>query len=186
MWAPKHFKVFFLFALLTTMFGCVSDLDFDQAEDLVLTPIIESSFLFYELDAEEVNDIVPEAFVGVTLAARDTVAFNVFNDSFLNDNLIRADIVHDTDNTLTNEDFEVRLIFVDDAFVETVQPITISAPANQNPPEVINSYQGEALEQLKLSTQVITELVVTSNAPDVSSVGIVEIRSKATLYLEID
>ncbi len=178
-------KLFIFFIAIAFVIGCTSELDFDQAEDLSLEPVIESSFIFYQLSAEEINTEATSQSMVAPFMIRDTVALDLFNESFLNDNLIRIDITRDTENS-TDEDVEVVFNYVDDSFEPTVAPFSFDAPANTDRPGIVTSYQGEDLELLKRSTQIVAELVVSPTQSAFSDSGLIEIRSKATLYLRID
>lgn len=173
------------FVLLFLCLSCSSDLDFDQANDVSLSPVVEVSFFFYNLSVNDIINFSPQLNPAVPFTANDTVALSLFNESFLNENLIRVDIAHDTQNTL-DEDVEIEFNYVDPNFQSTIQPLLFDAPANTVNQLVVNTYEGQDLDRLKASTQVIANLDLQPTQSSYSSIGELQIRSKATFYFLIE
>ncbi len=184
---PTYLQNFLIcLVLLGALSSCVKDVDFDQADEFTLAPVVESSLFFFDLTPDRfVDDVGAE-----TQVATDTIDLDVFNDSFLNDNLIRAEFTFEVTNTIARS-FTADVSFLDDADQAQVAPILVNVPASNNGEEMvvttIRDFQEAELEALKQSTQMAADVSIQTGTPITqNSPGNLKLKSKVILYLNIE
>ncbi|TBN01357.1 hypothetical protein EYD45_13200 [Hyunsoonleella flava] len=176
----------YLYLALVTLLvcGCTKPIDFDQANDLVLQPVIESSLIFYSASASDF-------FVGGSeqSTAEDFVEIDLFGGSFIQDNLVRVEFVFEIENSI-NRAYQLRLNFLDEnnQLLESFNVNTDASPNN----EVIASthmevFEGDALERLKQSRIIAFTLVMQpGEAINQDTPGEISVKSKGVFSLNID
>ncbi len=179
----RTFKTGLSILLLFTS-SCTEPTDFSQSEDLELLPVVETSLIFFEEDAPA---FIPPT--GDDFSAFDTIETGIFNDEFVRDNLIRADFVFDIENSI-NRDFRLTVTFAD-ALGMPLEIFFIEVPAstgNQNEPlNIIQTYEGEALDRVKQSLLLQFELELLSGETlTEDSPGTLSLRSSGIFSLMID
>ncbi|MCB7481238.1 hypothetical protein [Christiangramia sediminis] len=75
-----------LLSFLTT--SCFKDVDFEQAQDIQLTPDLEVDLLYYKIDNTDFLDSETNAFTSVI---RDTVRLEFLDDDYIQDGLMFAE-----------------------------------------------------------------------------------------------
>lgn len=177
----------FPFFILIFITSCVKDVDFDQAENLSISPVLESSLIYFNFDAPrfQTNDGTENVVEG------DTFEMDIFNDDFARDNLVKAEMFFEVKNSI-NRRFQAEVQFLD-ADDQVVHTFTINVIPNGNT-EVVTThteiFENETLNQLKNTVKMGLTLTMFADASGVSldenSPGTIQMRSKATLFLEID
>lgn len=111
---------FYKLVLLILFIGfssCVKDLDFDQAEDLVLEPAFEFSLLNFELDIEDflAPDIIIDQDVMIESKELEELQLlpDFFNDAFIEEDLERIVFKFIVTNT-SDQEFMLALNFLDE------------------------------------------------------------------------
>lgn len=180
-------KQIFPILLILLVTSCVKDVDFEQAEDLSISPVLESSLLFFNFPASEFQEPTGTAIVVV----QDELELDVFNDEFLRDNLIKAEFFFEVTNSI-DRNFRADIIMYD-ANGGVTHSFDISiAPDGNNEVVVTHTelFEGATLDQLKNTTRmqfVLSMFPSPTGIPlDETSVGNIKMRSKATLFFEID
>ncbi|NJB37239.1 MULTISPECIES: hypothetical protein [Flavobacteriaceae] len=100
-----------IFASLLVLFllcSCSEEQDFDQIDDLVLEPTIASSIFYFESN----EDTIDLAGVGPFYSQEFT--FEAFNESFIQDNVVEAELTYQLENT-TNKALRIIVEFLDEA-----------------------------------------------------------------------
>jgi len=185
----KIVKVSFLcIALCLVTISCVKDVDFDQAEGIVLTPVIESNLLFFDEPAPSfVNENGSEvAFV------KDSVVVEVFNDEFVRDNLQKAILLFEATNTI-NRGYEAKVDFLNEAD-ELQYTLLFNIPTAVNNQEVLveqeEVFEGDNLEAFKTTNKLALTLTMfpstDGSSLDEDSLGSLRFRSKGTFFFNID
>ena len=169
------------------MTSCVKDVDFDQTEDIVLTPTITSSIVFTEVEASRFSED------GMELeTVRDSVAnIEIFTDQFVIDNLVRAELVFEATNSI-NRTFSLEIQFLNDAN-ELQNEFSFDAlPSNFGNDVVsehIEVFEDESLEALKTSRKMVLTLRLQPSTDgsslDENSTGKVGLKSKGIFYFNI-
>lgn len=172
---------------LLTITSCVKDVDFEQVENIVLSPVLESSLLFFDFPASEFEEPTGTAIVTVG----DDLELDVFTDEFLRDNLIKAEFFFEITNSI-DRSFRADIIMFDENDQITYM-FAINVIPNGNA-EVITThtevFEAALLEQLKNAVRLELELnmfpSVTGIPLNQNSSGNIKMRSKATLFFLID
>ncbi|WP_179343835.1 hypothetical protein [Winogradskyella ursingii] len=179
-----------LFSSILIVFftSCVKDVDFEQAENITLTPTIASSILFSNSEASRFSDN------GMELeTVTDTVPdITILKDQFVNDNLIRAELVFEAANTI-NRTFGLQVDFLneDDELEHT---FSFFANPSSNGNEVITNYteifEDDSLEALKFTSKLIITLsLLPSNDGSMlneNSEGNIGLKSKGIFYFNVE
>lgn len=181
-------NVLILFVLSLIITSCVKDVDFDQAENFVISPVVVSSFIFIE---EPANRFVDNGIEITTI--RDSIKnIEILSDQFVADNLIKAEFLFETTNSV-NRAFQVQVEFFNDAFeLQEISSFTVlQSPLNE---EIISestkTFEGNSLEALKATSQIVITLTLLPSSDgsilNENSIGQLRLRSKATFYFDID
>ncbi|AXT19200.1 hypothetical protein D7030_13745 [Flavobacteriaceae bacterium AU392] len=178
--------VFITFCIFNT--SCIEDIDFDQVDDLSLTPVLVSSLAFFDTPAD-VFILDP----GQSNVTRDTLTnIGIFNDPFVVDELIRAEFLFEITNSI-NREFQTQVDFLNDD-LELQHTFIIDVAASPNNEELITEhievFENDTLDALKASTQVFftLTLIPNPNLPDVdeNTLGRLRLRSIGTFFFNIE
>jgi hypothetical protein len=174
-------SIILLCIIVSLFIACVKDTDFSQTEDIAITPKLEFDFIFFNLNSENFSDL------GVNnLVVTDTTFFNVLNDDFTIDNLIKADIYFKNTNS-----FPVQLItqyqFLDEnneLQYEILIPVNSGSINNPVITEHIEIIEEDNIINLTLAEKVVVNVITPSPLDNV--VGMLNLQSKTTYYLRIE
>lgn len=87
--------------------SCSEEQDFDQFDDLSITPTVASSIFYLESDEESINAVNSGPFY------YQTVNFDAFNEQFVSERLLEGTITYEIENT-TSKNLQVSIEFLDD------------------------------------------------------------------------
>ena len=167
--------------------SCIKGVDFEQAESIILKPITEFSLIYTSLDAPDFLYEFGLEFPSIT----DSVILEVLSDDFLNEYLIRADLVIEVTNSL-NKDFEIQMEFYDNSnALQHTFPVLIENSVSNSPIilEHIEVFTDSSLEALKASNRLDFKLSLLSSPTGSvltnSSLGAILFKSKVIFYFEI-
>ncbi|MFH6992341.1 hypothetical protein [Flavobacterium sp. FlaQc-48] len=170
--------------LLSFLFiSCSSDLDFDQTKDLKLEPVFVANLAYFNVPATQF------ANSGGGQVAFDVQEFDAFKEKFFRDNLVKAELDFEIENTIIRAfTVDVLLLGTNDQVLETDSyPI----PAYSGTTNIIK-YPTEVFENQRLDllkkTVKIAFFVRMAPGPvlDQNSTGSLKLRSGATVYMEIE
>ncbi len=172
-------KFFGIFILSLLFLSCSSDLDFDQANDLELKPVVVANLASFDIPANQfVIGGVEQPLVG------DVMDFKVFSDADFANNLNRTDLYFEFNNTI-NRAYSINLYLLDanDARLYTI-PFAI--PEYAGSPNVVTKTEVFANAKLDIlkKTQKVAFVITMLPGPPLtdSSVGNLKMRSSGTLY----
>lgn len=176
--------------ILMPLISCVKDVDFDQAEDVVLTPVYEVDFVYSRFDTNQFIDsninpviVVPEVIVN------DTLSYDLLGTDFVVDNLGRVELTFEFRNTI-ERDFDFDFGFLNDSDQRIGPLYSMTA----------NSGNGEGADPI-ITTEVIildtaeinvlrdaTRLISSMRVQNINSSlqGILELRSKGTYFFNYE
>ena len=173
--------------------ACVKDVDFDQIEDVVLTPVYEVDLIYSQFDTDDYidNQLPPDTPI-VVPPIRDTLNYDLTSTDFAIENLDRIELTFEFRNTIetsfeftyqflssSNQPVGVsRTIFVTPGEGENTQPVISYSDPN---PIVIDDQE---LDQLSTARRLATELRVNNANSNLR--GKLELRSKAAYYINYD
>ncbi len=170
--------------LVLTFFSlsCSSDLDFDQAYDIKLEPVIEANLATFDVQAHQ--------FVsnGVERNIADVKDLDVFNDDFFKENLTRADFYFEINNTI-NRRFRLNVYLLDDD--DTIlYTIPFNVPAYSGTVNTIierDIFEKVKVNVLKNTTKIAFVAALLPGPPlNENSLGSLKLRSSATIYLTVE
>lgn len=185
----KNMKKYYLIRAITLAlflmcsFSCSSDLNFDQANDLKLTPVIEGNLSYFDVPAPSfVADDGSEYNF-----ASDAQNFDVFRDKYFNSYLQRADFHFEITNTIQRA-FAASIVLLD-ANDNPLYTINFDVPAYSGTTNIVTKteiFQGAKLTILKNSRKMKFLIAMKpGTALNKNSTGSFKLRSSATVYLEI-
>ncbi len=163
--------------------ACIKDTDFDQANDVVLTPVVELDLIYFDLAA---GDFYDESTSSSILTLRDTTEIRFLDDEEIMESLKRAEFYFRFTNSI------MRSFFVDFQFLSEENDTTYTAQTQvasgnlTNPvvSEFIENVEGEAISDLTLASKVVVSVTIPSSGPNLE--GTLNLKSKTTYYLEVN
>ena len=87
-------------ALLFLFTGCIKDTNFDQAEDIALTSVVDLNLIHFNVDAGSFYD---ESTSTEILTVRDTTEIRFLDDQEIQDGLIRVDFYFRYINSISRD-----------------------------------------------------------------------------------
>ncbi len=181
-------NIFIGLCIICCFNACIKDVDFEQAENLSITPVLEVSLIHFE---EPAHRFIDENGVEL-ITAKDSVNIEIFSDQFVVDNLIKADFLFEATNTI-NRAYEVEIDFYDDLY-QLQHSFSFGVGASTNNQAIVVEYvevfEGQELEALKTTTNLVLTLtlqpssdgsILTDDSP-----GNLKLRSKASFYFDIN
>jgi len=175
-------KLLGIFIILLFSTSCSSDLDFNQANDLKLEPVVVANMASFDIKANQfIIGGVEQPLVG------DVVNFEVFNDPDFSNNIRRTDFFFEFTNTI-NRAFIINLYLLDDNNTR-LYAIPFSLPAYSGTPIVVSKpeiFENAKLDILKKTTKIAFAIVLLPGTTLTdSSLGSLKLRSSGTLYFEV-
>ncbi|MGZ0015044.1 hypothetical protein [Yeosuana sp. AK3] len=163
--------------------SCTKEVDFNQVNNIQLTPVIESSLVF-------INEPANRFLVNGTEISglQDSANIDVFNDEFVIDYLEKAEFLFQTTNSI-NRGFQVQVDMLDD-FNQIRHTFSFSSVASPDNSDVVTEhievFEGNSLTALKSTTKLVFTLNILSGEPiNQSTPGRIILKSKGTFYLNI-
>ncbi len=178
-----YLHLLFLCFFITT--SCVSEVDFDQAENISPTPVLEASLIVSNLEA---SNFIDDTNQQELLSISDVVRLNFINSDFFVDQLVKANLTFQFTNSL-NRDFNVDFIFVTDANEQRyLAQVEVLAGSPDSPTFIESNFLIEEpdLSLFVESTRLIYEITLPpTNTPIApSTLGVLKLESKSTFYFE--
>ena len=164
------------------LFSCIKDTNFDEAQDITLTPVVELNLIFFNVDASEFFDSITNTSI---LTLRDTTEIRFLDDTDFQESLIRAEFQFDFTNSIPRG-FMVDFQFLSEENEETfVTGTTVNQGTEQLPvfTQFIENVEGEEVLQLTQANRVVVTITIPSS--DATLEGVLNLQSKTTYYLEV-
>ena len=161
--------------------ACIKDTDFDQSENIALTPIIELDLIYFDLRADQFFDTIA---ANPVLTVRDTTEIRFLNDSLLQESLKRAEFYFKFTNSIPRN-FQVDFQFLsefNDTTYTTVTSVAQGSPAAPVVTEFIENVEGENILNLTQADKVVVSVTISSSNQNLE--GILNLKSKTTYFLE--
>lgn len=179
----KPIYLLFWSALMMVCFtSCVKDTDFDQADNILLTPVLELDFIHFTLDQ---SDYFNPNTGQQRLIVTDTSDLNFLNESFVREDLIRAEFLFKFENSAAI-DFITEFRFLNDNNVlkyEIVIPIPAGSLTAPLLLEHIEDIQAQGINDLTRASKVVINVSIPSSIENIE--GALNLQSKTTYFLEI-
>lgn len=170
-----------IMAVLLLFNSCSSDLDFNQASDLKLTPIIIGNFATFEVKATQfVSSGVEESLA----VGQSHFAIVDYLDT-TEKNVTRADFLFEFTNTI-NRDYLVTVRFFDsnDAQVYSIEVPVSRYSGTATPVEKTEIFENNNLALLRTSYKITFDVLMLPGIPLTdTSTGSLKMRSSSTIYI---
>ena len=101
-------NVLIIFVAACLLFACADKQNFDQYDDLNVTPTVTSSLVYVESPEDYINNTA-----GLDFYTQD-FNFDAFNEAFFAERVLDGSITYELENT-TSKPLEIILSFLDDA-----------------------------------------------------------------------
>ena len=180
---PMLHKVLAIAVLLLFSFSCASDLDFDQANDLKLEPIVVANLAYFNVEAK---DFVSSG-LGQTMFIEQTTT-DIFNDSFFRRRIKKVELLFELENTI-NRAYEVDLFFLDNKR-QLVHAVNLNVSAFSGLESKIiekEIFDNTKLDLLKKTTTIVFILRMLAVTPlSSNSPGSLKFRSAVTAYIVVE
>ena len=184
----KAIRALQVIIVMATINSCVKGVDFDQADNFSITPVIESSIVYIEVIAPRFSEN------GIEIEfVRDSIAnIEIFEDEFIKDNLVKAELVFEAINTINRTfNLQIDLLNSSDELQHTLAFDSMASIAGN---EVVTNYvevfENEDLDGLKLMTKMVLTLTVNPSTDgsmlNEDSTGKVSLKSKGVFYFDIN
>lgn len=164
------------------LFSCIKDTDFDEAQNITLTPVVELDLIYFNIEASEFFDSITNTSI---LTLRDTTEIRFLDDTGVQESLIRAEFLFNFTNSIPTE-FIVDFQFLNELDEETyVTGTTVNQGTEEAPvlTQFIENVEGEDILLLTQADKVVVS--VTLPLWDATLQGVLNLQSKTTYYLEI-
>lgn len=174
---------FIVFVLcLCIAVSCSSELDFDQADDIVLAPQIDADLVFFTLGTET---FINAAIADTTVVVRDTTRLEFLDDSFIRDNIREIEFTFQVDNSFA-QSFSNRSVFLNENGIPQYMLAFTIAPSLDGSPvrtSIVEQVDENELEAILNSIQVANEVQLNTNGQFID--GVISLQSKALYSLEL-
>lgn len=172
------------FAISLVLISCTKDVDFNQVNDIQLTPVIESSLVY-------IDETAKRFLVNGTeiIMLQDSVNIDLFQDEFVVDYLEKAELLFQTTNSI-NRGFQVQVDMYDD-FNQLQHAFSFFSSASPDNSDVVTEhvevFEGNTLTALKNTTKLVFTLTILPGGEpiDENTLGRIQLKSKGTFYLNI-
>lgn len=161
--------------------SCVKDTDFDQSEEIILSPIVEFDAIFFNLPA---NRFIDSITFNPILTVSDTTKIKFLDGELLRENLKRVEFYFKFTNTIPRN-FQVDFQFLNSANDTTFVISNPVALGRANAPvvtELFENIEGPDLDRFTQANKLV--VLVTIESANRSLEGNLNLQSKGTYFLE--
>ncbi len=145
-------------------FSCSDKQDFNQFDDLEITPTVASSIFYLEADETHINDIG-----NFTSFYSQTVDFEAFNEEYVAERLIEGKLIYEIENT-TSKTLNFTIEFLDEGGdVLDVQVFDVD-PA-PSPSLTLEVFYGSGDKNIDILANTTSLRISGSNQSDSTSVS---------------
>ncbi|MEZ4778977.1 MAG: hypothetical protein R2786_06300 [Flavobacteriaceae bacterium] len=180
----KKNLLFPFLGILSAIFivSCVKDTNFDQAQEVTLTPVVELDLIYFNLEA---GDFFDDVSTTPRLTVTDTTDIRFLDDSGTQESLKKADFLFIFTNSIPRS-FQADFQFLDSLNSETYftsTTVNMGNPATPVVTEFTETVEGAEILQLTQADKVVVSVTIPSS--DATLEGALNLKSKTTYYLEI-
>lgn len=161
--------------------SCSSELDFENVNDIAVTPQVDADLVFFTLGTEAfINTSIPDT----TLVVRDTTRLEFLDDDFIRDNIQEIKFTFQVDNSFA-QSFSNQSIFLNENGVAQYMLEFAIAPSLDGFPartSIVVQLDENELQAILNSIQVVDEVRLNTNEQFID--GELSLQSKAVYSLE--
>ena len=144
-------QLYWVFTLLLWGLGlssCSEELDFDQADQLQITPTVASSLLYIETPEQVINTSPVGSFIS------EVFQFEAFSEDFIRENVLDGSIIYEYENS-TSKELLITIEFLDaGGNILDAEEFTVDAPSGIVQVEVLYGMGNRSLDILRNTTQL--------------------------------
>lgn len=158
----RIYRMLLVTACAFSMFSCTEEQNFDQIDDLTITPTLATPLFYVESDEQTINNSVTS-----TTFYTQTVDFQVFSEAYVAERLLEGTITYSIENT-TSKDIFLSIEFLD-ASGNVLDTELFNVPSNLTEAlvrEVFYGPGGKSLDILAATTQL---RITATNLGDTTS-----------------
>ncbi|MCB4799226.1 hypothetical protein [Neotamlana laminarinivorans] len=171
-------KITLLVIAMLIFVSCTKDVDFNQANDIQISPAVELSLIYTQAYAS--NFLVNGVEVATT--ETDFIEVDIFNDQFINDNVTKVDLHFETENTLPRE-----FLFNVNFYSETGAYLHTYSFTTQEESPHIATFEDNNLNIIKNTNILEFTITLLSGEPLTEDTpGSISLQSKAIFYFNIE
>ncbi len=177
------FYIISAFLTVLTMSSCFKDTDFDQADNVVVRPVVALNLIFFDINATRFYDEVTNTPI---LVVRDTTALELLDSDGIDDVLIGAEFSFNFTNSIPR-DFNVSFDFLNDINEVRYSTSTlVNEGTINNPVETISVdlLDFNEINEITSSNKVVVSVAIPQ--ADSSLLGNLNLQSKTTYFLELN
>jgi len=167
------FRYLFFIISFVLCASCTKEIDFDQVNDIEISPVLESSLIFFDASAGEF-------LIG---------GIEVDSATAINDNLVKVDFVFEGLNSI-NRAYQIKIDFLNGfgVLVHSFDFMAVASVTNsENPFAYTETYEGDTLDDLKATRIMVFTLTMLDGDPiDNNTPGNIQLESKGVFYLNIE
>ncbi|CAM3288901.1 hypothetical protein [Aequorivita lipolytica] len=175
------YQSIFLVCVCLFFTACIKDTDFDQTEDIALTPVVELDLIYFNLRASDFFDSINSTPI---LTVSDTTEIRFLDDSTLQESLKRAEFYFKFTNSIPRN-FQVDFQFLSETNDTTYVAGTFVSeglPAAPVITEYIQNVEGDDILSLTQANKVVVSVTIPSSNENLE--GTLNLKSKTTYFLE--
>ncbi|WP_115122883.1 hypothetical protein [Marinirhabdus gelatinilytica] len=163
--------------------SCVKDTNFDDADNIVLTPVVELDLIYFNLNASDFFDTISNT---PRLQIIDTTEIKFLDDAFVQEDLERAEFLFNFTNSIPRS-FQVGFQFLNEQndTTYTTQTNVLAGTALDTETTIFTeAVANEEIMDLTRANKVV--VAVTIPSADAALEGMLNLKSKTTYFLEIE
>ena len=176
---------FLILGIVALAISCVKNVDFDQVNDLQLTPVFDVSLLFFE---ETPDRFIADDMEVIGNFISDTTDLVISENSFVIENITRAELEFEFTNTISRN-FRAEVVFLNAERVP-IRTIDLNIPENQagSATTHIENFPKEDINVIAATAQLVINFFLLPGGEAITrnTQGILKLRSKGTFYLLIE
>jgi len=173
-------KILLIFAIILS--ACTSKLDFDQADQLTITPVFEGDILYFDLFKENLTD----AQSNFRSTIIDTIDFAIFKNGNNRDHFEKAIFTVGYKNSFQRS-FHTDYIFIDDnkQAVEQGSFDILAADINQTEEgEVVFSFDKTVNPTFTNFRKIVVQITITPDTMPVEDKQL-HVKTKGVIYTKV-
>jgi len=153
--------------------SCIQNVDFDQVQEIEITPVVKSSLTFFNLDSLDFNG---------TNFVLDNSEFSFFDSDLAQRDVIKIELIFKINNTF-NKDFNIVYQFLDEDLNE-VSIVDFFSESGSNL-DYVMTFEDENLIDLLKATNIIVNVDMSVNPNIITSQMRLDFKSAADVYFKI-
>ncbi|WP_108807707.1 hypothetical protein [Aquimarina spinulae] len=176
--------------MLISLISCVKDVDFEQAEDVVLTPVYEVDFVYSRFDTNQfVDSNIDPAIVIPEVIVNDTLDYDLLGTDFVVDNLERVELTFEFTNTIERDfDFDFGFLNDNNQRIGPLYSMTANSGNGEDTGPIVTTeviiFDTADIGVLRDATRLVSSMRVQNINSSLR--GILELRSKGTYFFNYE